>query len=699
MPGYGDGDCQYAATRLSTANPSSAMRAAGSTASASADRAPSLEHRGQAAQRPRACRSTCSPTSFTLPAEHEAPAALPGPRYAPAHMSGGRRAIRRAPARRASAGSGRASPGRCRFSSANPPTLVSCGSTTPCTNAQVTAASMALPPRARTSAPASTASASGAAIIAPICSPRPSVEVSRGTGHPGTAIPPLKSEWCHAGWQPCGPRGWIGRARPCVSRPTSAARSPTSWSSTATAGCSSARSRPRRTTSRGPRRRGSQPPLADGRTPRQAPSRSLSTRPRSPRTPSWRAGSHRRPCSPPAGSATCWSCAAPAPRSSTTSSGRLPPPLVPRHLRLEVDERILADGSVATPLDEASVERGGHAGGRSRRRGDRHLLPARVPQRRATSGRRPRSSDAPGAGRLRVALVGRSAGDRRIRADQHDSRQRRASARSSSATSAACARHLGAAGIDAPVFLMQSNGGVMSLAAARDRPAAIVESGPAAGVDRWSATGVGDSGDRGSHHARHGRHDDEGGTDRGRPSPPDERVRDGRRDLDDRRAWSRPRATRCACRSSTSPKSARAAGRSSASPPTAALRVGPESAGAVPGPAAYGLGGDGGHGRRRDARPRLSQPDAASPAARSALHAGPRRGGHPSGTSRSRSGVDAATAAYGVFRVAVATMARAVKAVTTYRGRSPSAFSLARVRGQRAALRGGPRARARDPAA
>src|SRR5213594_1267843 len=32
-----------------------------------------------------------------------------------------------------------------------------------------------------------------------------------------------------------------------------------------------------------------------------------------------------------------------------------PAPLVPRHLRLEVTERILADGSVLTPLDESSA--------------------------------------------------------------------------------------------------------------------------------------------------------------------------------------------------------------------------------------------------------------------------------------------------------------------------------------------------------
>src|SRR3989304_182188 len=42
-----------------------------------------------------------------------------------------------------------------------------------------------------------------------------------------------------------------------------------------------------------------------------------------------------------------------------------PPPLAPRHLRREVDERLLADGSVMKPLDEAGA-----------REGIRHLLAA-----------------------------------------------------------------------------------------------------------------------------------------------------------------------------------------------------------------------------------------------------------------------------------------------------------------------------------
>jgi N-methylhydantoinase A len=41
---------------------------------------------------------------------------------------------------------------------------------------------------------------------------------------------------------------------------------------------------------------------------------------------------------------------------------------------------------------------------------------------------------------------------------------------------------LGAAGIGAPLLVMQSNGGIMSAAAAAERPVTIIESGPAAGV-------------------------------------------------------------------------------------------------------------------------------------------------------------------------------------------------------------------------
>src|SRR5262245_26226068 len=40
---------------------------------------------------------------------------------------------------------------------------------------------------------------------------------------------------------------------------------------------------------------------------------------------------------------------------------RKPPPLVPRELRIEIDERVLADGTVMTALDDAEVERAAKA--------------------------------------------------------------------------------------------------------------------------------------------------------------------------------------------------------------------------------------------------------------------------------------------------------------------------------------------------
>ena len=57
-----------------------------------------------------------------------------------------------------------------------------------------------------------------------------------------------------------------------------------------------------------------------------------------------------------------------------------PKPLVPRRHRLEVAERIAADGSVVEPLNEASVDRSRRAARGRRHRGDRHLPDQQLPQ-------------------------------------------------------------------------------------------------------------------------------------------------------------------------------------------------------------------------------------------------------------------------------------------------------------------------------
>ena len=63
-------------------------------------------------------------------------------------------------------------------------------------------------------------------------------------------------------------------------------------------------------------------------------------------------------------------------------------PLIERHLRLEVDERMDAEGRVLVPLDEAGVAAAARAADRARRRERRRPLPAQLPQPGARGARR-----------------------------------------------------------------------------------------------------------------------------------------------------------------------------------------------------------------------------------------------------------------------------------------------------------------------
>ena len=205
-------------------------------------------------------------------------------------------------------------------------------------------------------------------------------------------------------------------------------------------------------------------------------------------------------------------------------------------------------------------------------------------------------------------------------------------------------------------------------------PAHLIESGPAAGVMACSYLGAA-HGPRPAHLARHGRYHREGGDRRGRAAGADQRVRGRRRHqpleqarqgrwppdqasvhrrLRDRRGRGQHRLGRRARRRS---------------------RVGPQSAGAVPGPACYGIGGEEPTLTDALARARVSRCRRSSAAARSR-----------STPERAREALDRVVAtplgrsvedaAYGVLLLAVATMTRAVKAVTTYRGRDPRDFTL-----------------------
>ena len=86
---------------------------------------------------------------------------------------------------------------------------------------------------------------------------------------------------------------------------------------------------------------------------------------------------------------------------------------------------------------------------------------------------------------------------------------------------------LDGAGIEAPLTIMQSSGGVMTADDAKQRPVLALESGPAAGV--VAALGDGAAARlRERDRVRHGRHDREGVADRGRRRLARPRVR-GRR--------------------------------------------------------------------------------------------------------------------------------------------------------------------------
>lgn len=163
-----------------------------------------------------------------------------------------------------------------------------------------------------------------------------------------------------------------------------------------------------------------------------------------------------------------------------------PPPLVPRRLRLEVTERIAADGRVQTPLDEAEVQA---AVDYLKAEGVASvavcLLNAYVnPVHEAQIGEALR-----GAGAWTVSLSFEVLPEIR----EYE--------RTSTAVVNAYVLpvvqsylrglrdHLGELGVDAPLRMMQSAGGVTDAQTAAERPVQIIESGPAAGVVAAAALG------------------------------------------------------------------------------------------------------------------------------------------------------------------------------------------------------------------
>jgi N-methylhydantoinase A len=229
-----------------------------------------------------------------------------------------------------------------------------------------------------------------------------------------------------------------------------------------------------------------------------------------------------------------------------------------------------------------------------------------------------------------------------------------------------------AAGITAPLEIMQSAGGTMSPAAAVRRPAYLVESGPAAGVIACA------------HLARlTGRLNvisfDMGGTtakaamlEDGEPVRTTEYEIGGGINLSSRLVKGGGYAIKLPF---IDVSEIGAGGGSIVEVDEfGSASVGPHSAGAVPGPVCYGRGGE--QPTLADALAVLGFLNAKQlaggavaldvPAAHRALR----------DAVADRLGLSVLDAAHGVLTVAVATMTRAVKAVSTYRGRDPRDFAL-----------------------
>lgn len=228
------------------------------------------------------------------------------------------------------------------------------------------------------------------------------------------------------------------------------------------------------------------------------------------------------------------------------------------------------------------------------------------------------------------------------------------------------------AGIRAPLQIMQSSGGVMSAEAAMAKPACIIESGPAAGVIAAATIGT-VGGDRNLITI------DMGGTtakaaiiEDGQPAMTTEYEVGAGINLSSKLIKGGGHAVKMPF---IDVSEIGAGGGSIVRLDDGGLvRVGPDSAGSVPGPACYGTGGE--RPTLTDAMVLLGYVNPAYIAGGSVRldaslsHEAMMR--HVAGPA----GTDLLDAAHGVFTIAAATMVRAVKAVSTYRGRDPREFTL-----------------------
>ncbi|MBO0707367.1 MAG: hydantoinase/oxoprolinase family protein [Candidatus Dormibacteraeota bacterium] len=165
----------------------------------------------------------------------------------------------------------------------------------------------------------------------------------------------------------------------------------------------------------------------------------------------------------------------------------LPEPLVPRRRRWEITERVLADGSVDTELDEAQVRR---LAGRLRRERVEAVAVSLL-----HAYRNPRHEQRVGE-LLREALPGVSLSLSSEVVPELGEYVRSSTTVANAYVQPLMDRYLGRlerrlrdAGIEAPLHVMLSTGGLADLATARRFPIRLAESGPAAGAISAAFTG------------------------------------------------------------------------------------------------------------------------------------------------------------------------------------------------------------------
>ena len=349
-----------------------------------------------------------------------------------------------------------------------------------------------------------------------------------------------------------------------------------------------------------------------------------------------------------------------------------PPPLVPRHLRREVDERLGPDGAVRRKLDAASLDA---AVADLRREG---VEAAAVSLLHAYANP---AHEREVAARLREAFPNGFY----ITCSSDILPEIREYERTSTAVVNAyigpvvqrymetLLGRLRALGVDCPVHIMQSSGGVMSVEAAGRKPACMVESGPAAGVMACArlarSTGLDNliSFDMGGTTAKAAM------VEGGQAAKTTEFEVGGGINLSSKLIKGGGYPVKLPFVDVS--EIGAGGGSICRVDGVGHTSVGPQSAGAVPGPVCYDLGG---------VDPTLTDALVAIGYLNPAYLVG---GSLPLNTPKALAVLEdrvarplsrpLAEAAHGVLALACATMTRAVKAVTTYRGRDPRDFVLA----------------------